>query len=63
MKRLIVCVIVLASIPAIAQQTPSIEQAMASWNIEAGQLRMALGQAQTEILRLRKQIETECKRE
>ena len=40
--------------PAFAQQ-PDPEQMQAQWLIETGQLRQALGQAQAQIIQLRKE--------
>jgi hypothetical protein len=59
MKRLVVLTVLLTS-PALAQQRPeppSAEEVTAQYYVETGQLRAALGQAQAQIITMRKQLD------
>lgn len=55
MKK-IAFVLALATSPAFAQQAqPTVEELQAQYMFETGQLRQALGQAQAQIIQLRKE--------
>ena len=56
MKRALFLITILLASPAIAQQM-SPEQLQAQYLYETGQLRQALGQAQSQIIQLRKELE------
>ena len=57
MKRLAIAFAIIAS-PALAQQQqPTLEDVQAQYLIETGQLRTLLGQANQNIIQLRKELE------
>ena len=55
MKKIIILALLASTSPAFAQQQPTLEQIQAQYLIETGQLRQALGQAQAQIIQLRKE--------
>jgi hypothetical protein len=56
MKLKIALAAALIAAPAFAQQPPSQDEIVAQYNVETGQLRLALGQVQQQIIAARKQI-------
>jgi hypothetical protein len=55
MKKLIALAAMLVTAPAFAEQAPAPEEIIAQFYVETGQLRSALGDAQKQIIALKKQ--------
>ncbi len=57
MKKIIILALLASTSPAFAQQQPTLEQIQAQYLIETGQLRQALGQAQSQIIQLHRELD------